>query len=78
MYPPPPPQTDTENAFQTLAKLLVWLLPPLLGPCALLWAPIGAALSYGVTLSSLVSLILPSFFTLLVVRTTKVCNPGHK
>lgn len=66
--------TDTENAFQTLAKVLLWLLPPLVEPFCFVWKglrPIGYLVSYALTLSSLITLILPSFFTLLIVRTTK-------
>jgi hypothetical protein len=56
------------------AKLLGWLVPSAMGPFALLlklWIPLGALLSYIVTLTSVLVLILPSFFTLLIVRTTK-------
>ena len=59
---------DTENAFQTLAKLLVFLM----GIQENLVNIAAYALSYCVTFVSSISLILPSFFTLLVVRVNKI------
>jgi hypothetical protein len=72
---------DTENAFQTLAKFLNFLLG---SPCSEglnlclrilygFWVDtISWAISSVVVLVSTVVLILPSFFTLLIVRTTTV------
>jgi hypothetical protein len=72
---------DTENAFQTLAKFLNYLLG---SPCSDglnlclrvmygFWVDmIGWIISSIVVLVSTVLLILPSFFTLLIVRTTTV------
>ncbi len=59
---------DTENAFQTLAKLLVFLM----GIHENLVNIAAYALSYCVTFISSISLILPSFFTLLIVRVNKI------
>ena len=71
---------DTENAFQSLAKLLVYLkewTELALSPC--LYVLFGGLLnllsgivSFVVVLSSTIVLILPSFFTLLIVRTSTV------
>lgn len=72
---------DTENAFQTLAKFLNYLLG---SPCSEgislcaralygFWVDsISWVISSVVVLVSTVLLILPSFFTLLIVRTTTV------
>jgi hypothetical protein len=71
---------DTENAFQSLAMLLVFLknwtwrsLPPCLyfvfgGILNFL----SGVLSFLIVLSSTIILILPSFFTLLIIRTSTV------
>ena len=70
---------DTENAFQTLAKFLVILIDYSVAPNTLYYYVIGIwieiirwMISYVVILSSTVVLILPSFFTLLIVRTSTI------
>ncbi len=59
---------DTENAFQTLAKLLVFIM----GIQENLVNIVSYSVSYCVTLLSSIALILPSFFTLLIVRVNKI------
>jgi hypothetical protein len=53
---------------QTLAKALIWLAPRSMPPLCYVLLPFGAVFAYLLTLSLLVSIILPSFFWLLVVR----------
>jgi hypothetical protein len=71
---------DTENAFQSLAKLLVFLrewTELTLSPCLYfvfggLLNLLSGIISFVVVLCSTIVLILPSFFTLLIVRTSTV------
>ena len=74
---------DNENAFQTLAKLLAYLIDMHLDEevvvnriyyCLIgVWVDfLNWACSYMVVLSSTLVLILPSFFTLLIVRTATI------
>jgi hypothetical protein len=71
---------DTENAFQSLAKLLVFLKEGTwhsLSPCVSfafggVLNVLSGVLSFLIVLSSTILLILPSFFTLLIIRTTTV------
>lgn len=71
---------DTENAFQTLAKLLVYLkdwsqdtLHPFIYLLfGWLFNFINSTISFIIVLFSTIVLILPSFFTLLIVRTKTI------
>ena len=71
---------DTENAFQTLAKLLIYLKewteltfhPYLYLLFGWLFNFINSTISFVIVLSSTIVLILPSFFTLLIVRTKTI------
>jgi hypothetical protein len=71
---------DTENAFQTLAKLLVYLQewtsstfhPVLYSLLGGLFNALSNFLSFIIVFVSTVVLILPSFFTLLIVRTSTI------
>jgi hypothetical protein len=71
---------DTENAFQTLAKALVFVQDITMREWSLIcyclcgyWLEIlGDVLSFCFVAVWTVVLILPSFFTLLIVRTTKI------
>ena len=71
---------DTENAFQTLAKLMTYLVDLeeqswgiVYYICCGVWKDVlGWLLSYIIVCSSTITLILPSFFTLLIVRTSTV------
>lgn len=65
---------DTETAFQGVGKALARALPPSTarGKCATVALPLWAPLVYLLMLAATVVAFLPSFFTLLVLRTTKV------
>ena len=65
---------DTETAFQGVGKALARALPPSTtrGMCATLLLPLWAPFVYIAMLVATVVALLPSFFTLLVLRTTKV------
>ena len=70
---------DTENAFQTLAKFLILLIDYSMAPNTMYYYCVGVwvemirwLISYVVILSSTIVLILPSFFTLLIVRTSTI------
>lgn len=64
---------DTETAFQFVANCLARLLPATASLCVkLLVRPLVGLLSYILMLAATLALFLPSFFTLLVLRATKV------
>lgn len=59
---------------QTLARALLTLLPRAVGPLCCLLLPLGAAVAYALTFSLLLSIILPSFFMLLLVSTCELAS----